>query len=218
MTIKPYHWYLLGAATFIAWTLFVFLALETMVFSRKRGKPRRTETVFILRRITPMKVFSFVCMLVAVPALSSAQASSKTVAASPARSTRTSTAVRTIELTGDDTMKYDVTSIHARPGERLHVVLRSAGTAPKVVMAHNFVLLKAGVKPEDFATAAMNARETDFIPPAMQEKVIVAKGLVGPGETVDVTFTAPMKPGTYTYLCSFPGHYMVGMKGELVVK
>jgi azurin len=100
----------------------------------------------------------------------------------------------------------------------MHVVLRGAGSAPKIVMAHNFVLLKAGVKPEDFVNAAMDARATDFIPPAMQDEVIVAKGLVGPGESVDVTFTAPMKPGTYTYLCSFPGHYMVGMKGELVVK
>ena len=165
-----------------------------------------------------MKMFSFVCLLAAVPALASAQAPSKSVAGSPAHSTRTSTAVRTIELTGGDTMKYDVTSIHARPGERMHVVLRGAGSAPKIVMAHNFVLLKAGVKPEDFVNAAMDARATDFIPPAMQDKVIVAKGLVGPGESVDVTFTAPMKPGTYTYLCSFPGHYMVGMKGELVVK
>jgi azurin len=85
-------------------------------------------------------------------------------------------------------------------------------------MAHNFVLLKAGVKAEDFVNAAMNARATGFIPAEMQDKVIASKGLVGPGETVDVTFNAPMKPGSYTYLCSFPGHYMIGMKGELVVK
>jgi hypothetical protein len=31
MTVRPYHWYLLGAVTFIAWTLFVFFALQTMV-------------------------------------------------------------------------------------------------------------------------------------------------------------------------------------------
>jgi azurin len=116
-------------------------------------------------------------------------------------------------------MKYDVTSIHARPGERLHVVLKSVGTMPKVVMAHNFVLLKAGANPAEFASAAMNARATDFMPPEMKDKVIAAaKGLAGPGETIDVTFTAPTKPGTYPYLCSFPGHYMVGMKGELIVK
>ncbi|PYR89594.1 MAG: azurin [Acidobacteria bacterium] len=165
-----------------------------------------------------MKVFSLVCLLAVVPvAAGAAQAKSK-AALAPTGAARTSKAVRTIELTGGDTMKYDLASIRARPGERLHVVLKSIGTAPKIVMAHNFVLLKAGVKPEEFVTAAMNARATDFIPSDMQDKVIAAKGLVGPGESIDVTFSAPAKPGTYTYLCSFPGHYMVGMKGELIVK
>lgn len=31
MTIKPYHWYLLGAITFVAWTVLVFAVLEAMV-------------------------------------------------------------------------------------------------------------------------------------------------------------------------------------------
>jgi azurin len=165
-----------------------------------------------------MKAFLILVLFAAAPlAASAAQTSSKALASASGHSVRPA-AARTIELTGGDTMKYDVASIHAHPGERLHIVLRSVGTAPKMVMAHNFVLLKPGVKPEDFVNAATDARATDFIPPAMQDKVIAAKGLVGPGETVEVTFTAPMKPGTYTYLCSFPGHYMVGMKGELLVK
>jgi azurin len=89
---------------------------------------------------------------------------------------------------------------------------------PKAAMARNFVLLKAGVNPQDVATAAMTARETDFIPASMKDKIIANTGLAGGGETVEVTFKAPMKPGTYPYLCTFPGHYAVGMKGELVVK
>jgi azurin len=47
--------------------------------------------------------------------------------------------------------------------------------------------------------------------------VIAHTGLVGPGETVEVTFKAPAA-GTYTFLCSFPGHFAAGMKGTLVVK
>jgi azurin len=43
-------------------------------------------------------------------------------------------------------------------------------------------------------------------------------GLVGPSETVDVTFKAPTAPGQYTYLCGFPGHFVAGMKGVLTVK
>ena len=33
-----------------------------------------------------------------------------------------------------------------------------------------------------------------------------------------VTFTVPKTPGTYTYLCSFAGHYAAGMWGQLIVK
>ena len=29
--IKPYHWYILGLISFIAWTVLVFAALETLV-------------------------------------------------------------------------------------------------------------------------------------------------------------------------------------------
>jgi plastocyanin len=32
------------------------------------------------------------------------------------------------------------------------------------------------------------------------------------------SFGAPAKPGSYTYLCTFPGHFVAGMKGVLVVK
>jgi plastocyanin len=42
--------------------------------------------------------------------------------------------------------------------------------------------------------------------------------MAGPGETVQVTFTAPSKPGKYPYLCTFSGHYQAGMKGVLIVK
>jgi len=115
-------------------------------------------------------------------------------------------------------MKWDMPTIQAKPGEQLHVVLKSVGAMPKAAMAHNFVLLKAGVNPQDVATAAMAARETDFIPANMSDKIIAHTGLAGAGETTEVNFKAPTTPGTYPYLCTFPGHFAVGMKGDLVVK
>jgi len=127
-------------------------------------------------------------------------------------------AVKTVTITATEQMKWDVTTIQATPGETIHVVLKSTGSMPKVAMAHNFVLLKAGVNPQDVANAAMTARETDFIPDSLKDKIIAHTGLAGGGETAEVTFKAPAKPGTYSYLCTFPGHFAVGMKGELVVK
>jgi azurin len=127
-------------------------------------------------------------------------------------------AARTVEITGTDNMKFDKTTIEARPGETLRVVLKSIGKAPKTIMGHNFVLLKLGNDVDAFNQAAFNARDTEFIPPAQKTKVIANTALVGPDETVEVTFTVPAKAGSYDYICSFPGHFAMGMKGKLVVK
>ena len=126
--------------------------------------------------------------------------------------------VRTIEIVGTDDMKFSLATIAAKRGEQLRVRLTVKGAMPKVAMSHNFVLLDKAVKPVEFVTAAMNARATDFIPADKKAQVIAHTGLAGAGETVEVTFKVPNVAGDYPYLCSFPGHFQVGMKGTMSVK
>ena len=125
---------------------------------------------------------------------------------------------RTIELTGGDDMKFNLTTIEAKPGETLRIVLKSIGTIPKIAMGHNVVVLKLGADATEYIKASMNARETDFVPPDLKAQVVAATKLAGPGETVEVTFKVPAKAGSYPFMCTFPGHYAAGMKGDLVVK
>jgi azurin len=125
---------------------------------------------------------------------------------------------RPIDIIGTDDMKYSVTTITAKPGEQLRVRLIARGKVPKVAMAHNFVLLKIGTDILKFLADGAPHRATDFIPPSGTASILAKTGLAGPGETVQVTFTAPKKPGKYPYICTFPGHYQSGMKGTLVVK
>jgi len=125
---------------------------------------------------------------------------------------------RTIELVGNETMKFDKAEITARPGETIRIVLKSVGSMPKAVMAHNFVLLKDGADAVEFNKASFNARATDFIAPEKKAEVIANTGLAGAGETVEVTFKAPAKAGSYNFICSFPGHFAMGMRGKLIVK
>jgi azurin len=124
---------------------------------------------------------------------------------------------RPIAITADDSMKFDVTEITAKPGEALTVTLTNTGTTPKLSMGHNWVLLTAGTDLAGFAAVAAAAGGTDFVPQG-SDRVIAATKLLGPGEKDSVTFRAPTTPGRYDFICSFPGHYQVGMRGVLIVQ
>jgi azurin len=125
---------------------------------------------------------------------------------------------RVVTIKATDDMKFDVVNIKAAPGERLQVKVVTVGKIPKVVMAHNFVLLRKGANAKAFADEAMKATPaSSYIPAALKAQVVAFTALAGPGETVQVTFAAPKAPGRYEFICTFPGHYAAGMKGVLVV-
>ena len=123
-----------------------------------------------------------------------------------------------VEITGNDMMKFDVMAIEAKPGQKVTVTLKNAGTMPKVSMGHNFVLLTQDQDPAKFVEASQTSMGTEFIAPDLKGKVIAHTKLLGPGEADTVSFAAPRKAGSYTYICSFPGHYAIGMKGVLTVQ
>ena len=125
---------------------------------------------------------------------------------------------RAVEITGDDAIKFSLTEIGAKAGERLSVTLVNTGTMPKFSMGHNWLLLAAGVDPEAFVTVAAEAATTDYVPAARQADILAATKLRGPNERDTVTFNAPSTPGRYDFLCSFPGHFQVGMRGVLIVE
>jgi len=128
------------------------------------------------------------------------------------------TATTSIEISGNDSMKFDVTNFTVKPGEVVHVSLSNVGSLPKTVMGHNWILLKAGKDGASYSSAAANAKDEDYEPKALAGDVIARIGLLGARQNGDVTFTAPTVPGNYVYICSFPAHFQVGMHGIMTVK
>lgn len=149
----------------------------------------------------------------------SGNTSTGAVPEAPAKATRAAPAEgRAIVVIGNDSMKFDVTRITAKPGEALAVTLKNQGTMPKFSMGHNWVLIESGVNVNSFASDASTAVKTEYVPASYADRIIAHCKLLGPGESDTVLFYAPTKPGRYTYLCTFPGHCQVGMKGELIVE
>lgn len=115
-------------------------------------------------------------------------------------------------------MKFDLAQITAAPGEKIKVVLANVSTLPKAVMGHNWILLKNGTDPVAFAQAGAAEPATEYIPTKLKDKIVAHIKLLGPGESGEIVFEAPAEPGDYPFLCSFPGHCVVGMKGVFTVK
>lgn len=127
-------------------------------------------------------------------------------------------AARIIEMDGTDQMKFTRTQITAKPGEEITIKLTTVSKLPKAAMAHNWVLMEKGIDLENFANKSVMARDNSYIAPELEDQVIAMTDLAGGGETVEVTFTVPEEKGNYTYICSFPGHFLAGMKGTLTVE
>jgi azurin len=126
-------------------------------------------------------------------------------------------AVKTFALTGTDNMKFAPAVIRVKAGDKVKVTLKAVSAMPKMAMAHNFVLLKAGADAAAVAGDSVSARDTEFISAKSKAQIIANTALAGGGETVTVEFTAPAA-GKYQFICTFPGHFQAGMVGQLIVE
>ena len=110
-----------------------------------------------------------------------------------------------------NTMVYTTSTLTVRSGQTVHLTLKNQAT--DATMSHNWVLAKPGTQDSVAAEAQKVGEAAGFIP--LVADVLAHTPQVKPGQSGDVTFTAP-EPGAYPYLCTNPGHSQ-SMKGVLTV-
>jgi len=101
--------------------------------------------------------------------------------------------------------------------ESVTIELTHTGTLPEAAMGHNWVLSAS----DDFkgiANAGMSGGLEQNYLPADDDRIIAATEIVGGGESTGVTFSIDrLDPeGSYTFFCSFPGHWSV-MNGTFLL-
>jgi azurin len=126
-------------------------------------------------------------------------------------------AVAAFEVTASDTMKFNLTRLEVKAGQDVKITLTNVGNMPKAAMGHNLVILKKGSDAKAYIDAAVTAMATDYLPAALADQVLVHTKLLGPKQSDTISFKAPTEPGEYPFVCTFPAHYLSGMKGVLVV-
>ena len=108
-----------------------------------------------------------------------------------------------------DALQFDTAALHASAGSNIKIIFNNVSTANQ----HNLVLVQAGTK-DDVATAGIGAgADNDWVPPN-DPRVLFNTKLLDPGESEVLEFT--LEAGTYTFVCTFPGHNIT-MFGDFTV-
>lgn len=113
-------------------------------------------------------------------------------------------------------MKYETTEFTVQPGQEVRLVFDNTATAPS--MQHNVVVLTtndAAAVQRVGETGMQAGAKNDYVPEG-DDAILAYTPIAMPGETVEVTFTAPEETGDYTYVCTFPGHWAT-MQGTMHV-
>jgi azurin/sugar phosphate isomerase/epimerase len=103
----------------------------------------------------------------------------------------------------------------AKAGEKLTLIFKNPDVVP-----HNWLLAKPGSLEKLGALCNLmitdpKGLEKHYVPDSPE--VLVYTDMTNPQGTFTIHFTAPEKPGSYPYLCTFPGHWMI-MNGQLKVE
>ena len=109
-------------------------------------------------------------------------------------------------------LKFDLSRIKVKPGERIKLTLTNADE-----MDHNLVITKPGARQEVVDAShklGENGPKQNYVP--VLDKVLWSIRVVTPGESASITFQAPTKENVYPYVCTFPGHGLV-MYGAMYV-
>lgn len=125
---------------------------------------------------------------------------------------------KVIEIKGLNSMQYDKTNITVKPGQKVTIRLTTESDLPPQAMSHNLVLLEHSASVKKLAQTSAKYKDNEYINPNMADQIIAYTDMASGGETVEVTFTAPEKPSKFMYICTFPGHFLSGMKGTLSVE
>ena len=82
-------------------------------------------------------------------------------------------------------------------------------------MIHNFVVADSGTYKAVALAGEKAGSSGSYIPSGLT--LLASSPLALPGQTVVVEFQAPLKPGMYDYVCTYPGHWQK-QHGVLIVK
>lgn len=109
-------------------------------------------------------------------------------------------------------LKFDQSSVTVKAGSKVKLTFKNTDD-----MMHNLVIVMPGTATsvgEQALNLGVQASKLNYVPDS--KNVLFHTKVLSANTSETIYFTAPLKPGKYTYVCTYPGHYLI-MQGTLEV-
>ena len=125
-------------------------------------------------------------------------------------------AIERIELDAIAGLQYAQKELRVKAGAKVALTFRNLDPS----MPHNVVVVEpdrlSSIGEESMKLAASpKGVDKHYVPE--DKGVIALSPVLQSGNSYVIYFRSPRKPGSYPYLCTFPGHWQV-MQGKLIVE
>lgn len=112
-------------------------------------------------------------------------------------------------------LSFETREFEVKAGEAIQLTLVNPDVVP-----HNWALLKPGSEKAvgelaNSLVADPEGAARQYIPDT--DDVLAFTDVVEPGKEFSIYFRAPQQPGSYPFMCTFPGHWMI-MQGTMIVR
>jgi azurin len=119
---------------------------------------------------------------------------------------------QSIQINTKPGLKFNISSVQVKAGARVKFTFNNNDD-----MLHNVLIVKPGTVDKVGKAAfemGLEAEKNAYVPAL--EEVLFHSWILQPETSETLYFNAPLQPGKYTFVCTFPGHYTL-MQGTLNV-
>lgn len=120
---------------------------------------------------------------------------------------------KTITIGTTPGMRFDKEQFEVKPGQKIRLIFSNYDD-----MQHNLVIVKPNATDavgELAAKLGTSGNKMQYIPNS--DKVLYHTQIIQPSSSESIYFEVPPFEGTYGFVCTMPGHYML-MRGKMLVK
>ena len=193
---------LLSAVKFaLVGMFYMHLKFDSRLFSGFFVGGLLLATTVIIALMALFAIVSGERIIVAAPDDTTVDADTTTDTTTGADTTDTPMAAPTHEIGSASSDEFVFTADTMTAAAGAEVTVKFTNNA--VTQQHNWVLVQDGTK-DDVATGGLAFSTENWINPD-DPNVIASVNLISPGESAQITFTAP-EAGTYQFVCTYPGH------------